>query len=122
LFRRGQLYACATRFGKADGDRLLRGASAVLAFADVVHFFAYELACLGAGGLSFLLVFVSPVNDFLFWHFGLLVFDEVQATDRLWRSWLEWYAGVYLISAGIDCMGRTIRRCLRVEPSGNSPI
>ena len=39
--------ACAARFRQSDGDRLFGGASPVLTFTDVVHFFFDELPGLG---------------------------------------------------------------------------
>ena len=44
---RRELHACAPRLREPDGDRLLRGARAMLALADVVHFFADEFPRLG---------------------------------------------------------------------------
>src|SRR5256885_13052430 len=56
--RRRQLYTGASRLGKANGDRLLRAARTMLAFADVVHFFADKLPGLGGGRFALASVFV----------------------------------------------------------------
>ena len=40
----------------------------MLAFANVVHFFAYELAGLRAGGFAFAGVFAGTSDDFFFRH------------------------------------------------------
>src|SRR5687768_8603092 len=52
LWRRRQVHAGAPGLGEADGDGLLGGPGAVLAFADVMDGFANEFARLGGGGLA----------------------------------------------------------------------
>src|SRR4029078_9208811 len=52
----GKVHAGAPRLRQAYRDRLLRSLRSVLAFADVVHLFADELARLGARGLARALV------------------------------------------------------------------
>jgi hypothetical protein len=54
-------HACAARFRKPDGDSLFRVGRAMLPFANVVHFFADELAGFSAWRFTFLLV--SPGLD-----------------------------------------------------------
>jgi hypothetical protein len=44
LLRRRQIHTGPPRFRKADGNRLLGGAGAMLALADVMHLFADEFA------------------------------------------------------------------------------
>jgi hypothetical protein len=44
FFRRAELHACVPRFGKTDRDCLFARSCTVLAFADMMHFFANELA------------------------------------------------------------------------------
>src|SRR5579872_6539755 len=56
LLRRPKRHACAARLRKADRDRLLRRARAMLALANLVDLFPDELACLRARRLPF-----SPV-------------------------------------------------------------
>jgi hypothetical protein len=63
-----QLHAGAAGFGEADGDGLLDGAGAVLAFADMFDFFADEFAGLCGGRFALGGVFVSSLDYFLFWH------------------------------------------------------
>src|SRR5437773_12024461 len=53
-----QLYTGASRLGEANRDRLLRAARTMLAFADVVHFFADKLPGLGGGRFALASVFV----------------------------------------------------------------
>jgi len=70
-----ELYASAAGFGEADGDGLFDGAGAVFAFADVLDFFADELAGLRGWGFAFGGVFVSSLDYFIFWHgFSFRVF------------------------------------------------
>src|SRR5579862_2322027 len=52
--------ARASGLGQPDRDRLLRRAGAVLAFADVVHFLADELACLRRWRFTLALVAPRP--------------------------------------------------------------
>src|SRR4051794_19597774 len=49
----GERHAGTARLGKTDGDRLLGGTGAVLAFADVVELLADEFAGDGACRLTF---------------------------------------------------------------------
>lgn len=57
-----------TSFGKADRNGLLRGTSAVLTFANVMHFFANELSRLRAGGLPFFLIAFRSLDGLLVRH------------------------------------------------------
>src|SRR5258705_5573522 len=68
-----QLYTGASRFGKANRDRLLGATRTVLAFADVMHFFADKLPCLGGGRFALASVFVRASYCSLFWHICSLV-------------------------------------------------
>jgi hypothetical protein len=40
----------------------------MLAFSDMLHFFAHELARLSGRGFTFALIFTRPFNCFFFWH------------------------------------------------------
>jgi hypothetical protein len=40
----------------------------MFALANMVHFFANELACLSTGRFAFALVLPCPFNYFFFWH------------------------------------------------------
>jgi hypothetical protein len=68
-FRRFEFHSGSARLGEADGNGLLRRASAMLAFADVVHLFADEFACLSGRGVAFALVFPCSFERGFFWHF-----------------------------------------------------
>jgi hypothetical protein len=63
-----ELYAGAAGFGEAYGDGLFDGARAVLAFANVLDFFANEFARLRGGRFAFGGVFVNFLDHFIFWH------------------------------------------------------
>ena len=63
-----QPHTRSTSFGQANSDGLFRGARAVLAPADVMHFFTNEFACLRAGGFCLRLAAARPCNGSLFWH------------------------------------------------------
>jgi hypothetical protein len=63
-----QFDTCPARLRKADRNRLLRGLRAMLPFADVVHLFTHEFACLRAGRFSSGLVVLSSLNRFFFRH------------------------------------------------------
>jgi len=67
-FGRAELYPRPAGLGKADGDGLLRRARAVLAFTDVVYFFADEFAGLRRGRFSLLLVAFGAFARFFFRH------------------------------------------------------
>src|ERR1700682_6544514 len=68
LGRRFERHAGPPGLGKADGDRLLRGARAVLSLADVLDLLADELACRGRGLLAFAQVLLRPLHRFLLGH------------------------------------------------------
>jgi hypothetical protein len=68
LSRRGQFHAGPTRLGKPDGDGLLGGAGAMLAFTDVVHFLAHEFTGLRGGRLAFLLSLMGAFQSLRFRH------------------------------------------------------
>jgi hypothetical protein len=63
-----QFYSGPPRLGETNRDGLLRRSSAVLAFSNVFHFFAYKLTRLSRRGLAFALVFARAFNCFFFWH------------------------------------------------------
>src|SRR5207248_2956421 len=65
LLGRRQLDAGAARFGKTDGDRLLRRARAVLALTDLVDLLMYELARLRRGRLALARVLSCLLDGFL---------------------------------------------------------
>ena len=65
---RPQVDAGAPCFGQADGDRLLRRAGAVFAFANVMHFFAHEFPGLCACGFALPFVTASPFKCFFLRH------------------------------------------------------
>src|SRR5258706_8019249 len=66
--RRWKLHAGASRLRQADRDRLIGRACAVLAFTDVVHFLADELARLRRWRLAGALVCASAFDRFLLGH------------------------------------------------------
>ena len=63
-----QLYSGPTGLGEANGDGLLWRAGAVLAFPNVIHFFAHKLARLSRRRFAFALVFARSFDCFFFWH------------------------------------------------------
>src|SRR6185436_6324120 len=63
-----EMHAGTARLGEADRDRLLRGAGAVLPFADVVHLLAHELAGLGGQRLPLPLVPGRALQRLLLGH------------------------------------------------------
>jgi hypothetical protein len=65
---RGKLHAGASRLAEPDGDRLLRGSRSVLAFADVVHLLANELASPARGALSLAPRLSRALDRLLFRH------------------------------------------------------
>jgi hypothetical protein len=74
-FRRGfafgwrpQLYAGAARFRQPDCNGLFGRARSVLSFANMMHFFAYELARLRAGGFALARIFARSLHCFFLWH------------------------------------------------------
>src|SRR5207248_6497538 len=67
-FGRSELDAGAARFGKPNGNSLLRRARSVLALADVMHLFANKFARLSAGRFSLARVFVGAFQCLLLWH------------------------------------------------------
>src|SRR5207302_8450595 len=67
-FGRSELDAGAARFGKPNGDSLLRRARSVLALADVVHLLANKFARLRAGRFSLALLLVCAFQGLLLWH------------------------------------------------------
>lgn len=68
LSRRGQFHTGAACLGKPDGDGLLCGAGAVLAFTDVVHFLAHEFTGLRRRRLAFLLSLMGAFQSLRFRH------------------------------------------------------
>ena len=68
MLGRWQLHAGTAGLRQADSDGLLGRSRAVLAFADMVHFLAYEFACLGARRLAFALVLLGAFERFLVGH------------------------------------------------------
>src|SRR5947207_1550751 len=77
LLWRRKVDAGSSRLGQSDGDRLLGGSRAVLAFADVVHLFADELAGLRRRRLAFALVTLCSFQCFFLWHDVVLSNEEV---------------------------------------------
>src|SRR5438477_3954476 len=67
-FGRSELDAGAARFGKPNGNSLLRRACSVLALADVMHLLANKFARLSAGRFSLARVFVGAFQCLLLWH------------------------------------------------------
>src|SRR6185369_16504983 len=65
---RPELHSGAAGLREADRDRLLGRAGAVLAFPDVLHLLADELAGLRARRLAFALVLLGALESFLLWH------------------------------------------------------
>src|SRR5207253_6284645 len=68
LFRGWKLHAGATGLGQPNGDRLLRGARSVLAFADVLHRFPDKFARLGTGRLPLALRLPGPLDRLFLRH------------------------------------------------------
>jgi hypothetical protein len=60
--------ASAPRFRESDRDRLLRRSSAMFAFANMMHFLAYEFSGLRARRFPFSSVFSRSLDDVFFWH------------------------------------------------------
>jgi hypothetical protein len=58
----------ATCLRESDRDRLLGGFRAVLAFADVVHLFAYEFSGGGRARLALPKVALGLLDRLAFWH------------------------------------------------------
>lgn len=84
--RRTQLHPRAPRFRESNGDSLLWRACAVLAFPNVLHFFADEFAGLSAGRLSFTRIFAGAFNRFLIWHrFPPYTDNTIPSTTRTTR-------------------------------------
>jgi hypothetical protein len=67
-----QRYARAARFAQANRNGLLRRTGAVLAFADVLDLFMYELPSRGAGRFAFAQVFLGFLDSRFFGHLRLL--------------------------------------------------
>jgi len=63
-----QLYSSSARLWQTDCDRLLWGTSTMFAFANMFHFLAHELPCLGGRRFAFAFVFTRPFCCFFFWH------------------------------------------------------
>jgi hypothetical protein len=82
LLRRLELHAGAPRLGEADRDRLLGRSRPVLAFTDVVHLPAHELAGLRGWSLSLALVLFRAFDRFLLGH-DLVVLPPVDARGSL---------------------------------------
>src|SRR5207248_4677510 len=68
FFRSRQIDAGAPRFRETDGDRLFCGSRAVLALADMMHFFTNEFAGLCRRGFTLTLVALRPFDRFLLGH------------------------------------------------------
>src|SRR5438552_1511976 len=81
LFRRRKIDTGAARLGQSNRDRLLCRSGAVLAFADVVHLLADELARLGGGGFAFALVASGAFEGFFFGHEGSFHMNACSATQ-----------------------------------------
>src|SRR5262249_57953121 len=76
-FRRcSQVHSCAARLRKADRDRLLGGARAMLALANMVHLLSHEFARLGGRGLSVALVLVGALDGLLVRHVSVPPFSS----------------------------------------------
>src|SRR5205085_5310325 len=67
-FGRSELDAGAARFGKPNGNSLLRRARSVLALADVVHLLTNKFARLSARGFALALILVGAFQCLLLWH------------------------------------------------------
>jgi hypothetical protein len=70
-FGGGQLDASAPGLRKTDGNRLLRGSSAMLAFANVLHLFPDELSRLRGWRFAFSRILTRALDGPLFRHDGL---------------------------------------------------
>ena len=68
LLRRWKFDTCFARLRQPDGNRLLRRACAVLPFANVIHLFADELACLGRWSPASTFRRASSLECGLLWH------------------------------------------------------
>src|SRR5438270_9495807 len=67
-FRRSELDAGAARFGKPNGDSLLRRARSVLALSNVMHLLANKFAGLSARRFALALILVCAFQCLLLWH------------------------------------------------------
>src|SRR5438270_2203273 len=67
-FGRSELDSGAARFGKPNGNSLLRRARSVLALADVVHLLANKLTRLRARRFALALILVCAFQCLLLWH------------------------------------------------------
>src|SRR6266700_8354118 len=76
--RRREIDARPARLGQANGNRLLGGLRSVLAFANVVHFFADELPRLRRRRLSLAFILLGSFHGFLFGHGYLLIADQLK--------------------------------------------
>src|ERR1700685_1402589 len=65
---RGQFHPRAPGFGKTDCDGLLRRTGAMLAFPNMVHLFAYDLAGLRAGRFRFPRILTRTSHGLFFGH------------------------------------------------------
>ncbi len=70
LLRRLEGDTGATGFVQSDGDRLLGVLGSVLAFANMVHFFADKFSGLGGSGFTFCFILTGAIEGSFFWHRG----------------------------------------------------
>jgi hypothetical protein len=66
--RRWKFHSSPAGLGQANGDGLPGRACAVLAFADVVYFFAHKFSGLSRRSFAFAFVFARPFECFFFRH------------------------------------------------------
>jgi hypothetical protein len=82
-----QLDSCAPSFRKPNRNGLLGRSNSVLAFANVMHLFAHEFTCLGAGRPALLSIFLNSFEYFFFWHVLSPWFaDSLASSFPLWTE------------------------------------
>src|SRR5262249_44820268 len=86
LSRRLERDARPPRLGQADGDRLFGRLGAVLAFADVLHLLANELAGRRRRLLSLAEVLLGALQRLLLWHGHLLGRRDAGSRPKALRS------------------------------------
>src|SRR5438128_5818540 len=87
--RRGEIDARPARLGQANGNRLFGGLRSVLAFANVVHFFANELPRLRRRRFPLAFILLRSFHGFLFRLDFLLIADRLEPRTAAQRGELE---------------------------------
>jgi hypothetical protein len=74
---RTQRHASAASLGKTDGNSLPGRASAMLALANVVHFFAHKFSGLSRCGFALPSVTPGTFESLFFWHKSILLVNRL---------------------------------------------